>query len=145
MCFLPKIQQRALDTTPRVLRWLWFLSLETSAQLEALVKGDPVMEKALTTLEFLSHDEETRLLYEARQKALHDYASAIANAEEKGLEKGRKEGRDEGRKEGRDEGRKEGVAEVATKLLAKGATPAEVAEVTGLSEAEIDAIRQRLQ
>ncbi len=57
-----------------------------------------MMEKALTTLEFLSHDEQTRLLYEAREKALHDYASAIASAEEKGRDEGRREGWDEGHK-----------------------------------------------
>ena len=36
-----------------------------------------MMVKVLTTLEFLSQDDQARYLYEARQKALHDYASAI--------------------------------------------------------------------
>ena len=50
-----------------------------------------------------------------------------------------------GHKEGRDEGAQLKAIEIATKMLSKGIMPAEIAEVTGLSEAEIDAIRQRLQ
>jgi hypothetical protein len=40
------------------------------------------MEKALNMLEFLSQDQQIRLLYEARQKGLLDNVSAIASAEE---------------------------------------------------------------
>ena len=47
--------------------------------------------------------------------------------------------------EGRDEGRREERMEVATKLLGKGGTPTEIAEVAGLTETEIDVIRKRLQ
>ena len=43
--------------------------------MEELAKEDTAMRKALTTLEFLSQDEEARQLYEARQKALHDTPS----------------------------------------------------------------------
>ncbi len=46
-----------------------------------------------------------------------------------------------GHKEGRDEGAQLKAIEIATKMLSKGLMPAEIAEVTGLSEAEIDAIQ----
>ena len=91
------------------------------------------MQKALTTLEFLSQDDQARRLYEARQKALHDYASAIGDATEKGMEKGMEKGRHEGRKEGL----KEASLEFARKLLAEGESPERVAHLTGLSLAEI--------
>ncbi|OFW77925.1 MAG: hypothetical protein A2201_08825 [Alicyclobacillus sp. RIFOXYA1_FULL_53_8] len=38
------------------------------------------MTKAMTTLEFLRRDEETRRLYEERQRALRDYASDMEGA-----------------------------------------------------------------
>ena len=83
------------------------------------------MEKAMTTLEFLSQDEQTRMLYEARQKALHDYASAIGRAEERGMEKGIGIGVEKGK------------LEVARQMLAKGMDATLVSEVTGLPPEDI--------
>ena len=92
--------------------------------MEQLAKGDRVMEKAMTAQEFLRQDEQMRMLYEARQKALHDYASAMHNAE--------------------DRGRREGMREVAIKLVRKGMSVSEVEELTGLSGAEVEEIRRSL-
>ena len=59
----------------------------------------------------------------------------------KGMAEGRAEGRAEGEKVGRAEGEKKGraevKAEVALKLKAKGFSLTEIAELTGLSEADI--------
>jgi len=63
-----------------------------------------------------------------------------------GLEQGRKEGRkigraegrEEGRAEGREEGREEAIVAIARKLKQRGASVAEIAELTGLSEEEFD-------
>lgn len=56
---------------------------------------------------------------------------------EKGLQKGRQEGLQEGLQKGRQEGRLEEKREVARKALAKGMSPAEVAELTELSLEEV--------
>ena len=118
---LRKLRNELLKPEQRLVRWMLFLSSRTREHMEELAKEDPTMLKALTTLEFLSQDEEARRLYEARQKALHDYASAIGEA----LDKGRFEGRTEGRKE-RD-------MEFARQLLAEGEPLERVARLTGLS------------
>jgi predicted transposase/invertase (TIGR01784 family) len=97
--------------------------------MEELAKEDPAMLKALTTMEFLKQDEEARQLYEARQKWLHDYASAIGEARDKG----RAEGIVEGRAESSAEGRKERDMEFARQLLAEGEPLERVARLTGLS------------
>jgi predicted transposase YdaD len=52
---------------------------------------------------------------------------------EEGREEGKVEGREEGKVEGREEGREEGKVEVARRLLAKGMTVEEAAEVAGVS------------
>ncbi|SDC96805.1 conserved hypothetical protein (putative transposase or invertase) [Paenibacillus sp. CF095] len=46
------------------------------------------VKKIRDTLEFLSQDREARRLYEERQKYLHDEASMIEWATEKGIAKG---------------------------------------------------------
>ncbi|MEK4110073.1 hypothetical protein ABIC86_002408 [Paenibacillus sp. DS2363] len=52
----------------------------------------------MDTLEFLSQDREARRLYEERQKYLHDEASMIEWATEKGIAKGIEKGLVEGKK-----------------------------------------------
>ena len=94
------------------------------------------MEKAMTAQEFLRQDEQMRMLYEARQKALHDYASAMHNAEDRG--------RREGLRESMREGMREGMREVAIKLVRKGMSVSEVEELTGLSGPEVEEIRRSL-
>lgn len=79
--------------------------------------NEPMLKKAMTTLEFLSQDEQTRMEYEVRQKYLLDEASRVEGA--------------------RAEGRAEGKEEMARKLLALGADIALIAKASGLSEEEI--------
>lgn len=86
---------------------------------------DPILKKALDTLEYLSQDEETRRLYEERQKYLHDEASMLQGAKE------------EGKAEGIAVGKAEGILEVAEKMLSKGFDTPFILEVTGLSEEEL--------
>ncbi|GHU72928.1 hypothetical protein FACS189450_11690 [Spirochaetia bacterium] len=50
----------------------------------------------------------------------------------------RREGRKEGREEGRVEGRVEGLRETARKLKAFGVPIAQIAQGTGLTEAEVE-------
>ena len=80
------------------------------------------MEKAMTTLEFLSQDRQTRMLYEERQKGLHDYVSAIEDATEKG--------------------KIEGKLEMARLLLAKGLGIEMIEEASGLAREQIEALRE---
>lgn len=78
---------------------------------------DPVIKKAEERLEWLSSDEETLRLYEAREHSLIERNSLIA--------------------EGKAQGRAEGKKEIAKQMLAKGLEPALIAELTGLSLDEI--------
>lgn len=87
--------------------------------------NEPMLKKAMTTLEFLSQDEQTRMEYEARQKYLLDEASRVAGAKAEGVA----------------EGMAKGKVEVARKLLALGAEIALIAKASGLSEEEIKKLR----
>ncbi|MHB1629112.1 MAG: Rpn family recombination-promoting nuclease/putative transposase [Bacilli bacterium] len=121
---LPKLQNQGIPVDRRLVRWLSFLSARTRERMEELVRGDAVMEKAMTTLEFLSQDRQTRILYEERQKGLHDYVSAIEDATEKG--------------------KLEGKLEMARSLLAKGLGIEMIEEASGLAREQIEALRQDL-
>lgn len=87
---------------------------------------EPELGKAMTVLEFLSQDAESRRLYEMRQKALHDEASSMEGA----------------REEGEKLGELKGKLEVANKMLAKGMDMESVSELTGLSIEELKKISQ---
>ena len=143
---LPKLEHQAMGVEPRLVRWLTFLTMRSKEQLAELVKGDVVMEKAMTTLEFLSQDKQTRMLYEARQKALHDYASAIGNAEQRGLEQGIEQGIERGIEQGIERGIEQGIGKgkleaaknIARALLAAGVDWDIIAKTTGLSREQIE-------
>ncbi len=126
---LPKLAQSALQEQTPLVRWLAFLKAQTKADREILVKGDPIMEKAFNALEFLSHDEQTRQRYEARQKALHDYATAKREGEQKG----------------RQEGHLEERRATAKRLLVKGLGVEDTAELANLAVPEVEAIAKTIQ
>jgi len=72
-----------------------------------------------------------------------DIHNQIEYARNEGAERGREEGREEGRKEGREEGREEGrkkLIEVAANLKAKGFPLEAIAEATGLSKEQLEAL-----
>ena len=75
-------------------------------------------------------------MYDEALKRYRDYKNTIDYAEERGVEKGRKEGWKEGRKEGR----QEGVYSVVKAMKEKGFPLLTIAEVTGLSETEIETL-----
>ncbi len=94
-----------------------------------LRKEKEEMEKAINLLEELSRSREERAIAGEREKARLDELSFRKAALEKGL------------REGREEGIKQEKLNTAKKLLQKGMTLSEVAEITGLSPAEIEGIR----
>ncbi|MBJ6361718.1 PD-(D/E)XK nuclease family transposase [Paenibacillus sp. GCM10012307] len=85
--------------------------------------NEPVLKKAMDTLEFLSQDAEARRLYEERQKYLHDEASMIEGALA--------------------EGEKRKAVQMALELLKLGVDAAIIAKASGLSEAEIIALKKQ--
>ncbi|MBQ9453124.1 MAG: hypothetical protein IJU65_07530, partial [Desulfovibrio sp.] len=84
------------------------------------------MEEAWGVIKYLSGDEQERALAEAEERERLDRASLY----------------DAGKAEGRAEGWKDGKAEVAQNLLHLGLPIAQISEATGLSTAEIEALRK---
>ena len=107
-----------------------------------------VFDKLLEVADVANLSKDERVLYDEALKRYRDYKNTIDYAEERGVEKGRKEGRKEGIEigvtkgltKGLKEGRKEGIHSVAKAMKEKGLPLLTIAEVTGLSEAEIKAL-----
>lgn len=100
-----------------------------------MAKTNEYLDEAYNTLLNLSADEQKRLEYEVREKALKDYNSQIGSAEKRGL----KAGEEIGRKAGEEIGRKAGeeIGEQRTrqifKLHMQGRTPEEIARICDIT------------
>lgn len=110
-------------------RWLLFMDEKLPEnQLKELIAMDPIIKKTEERLEWLSGDEETLRLYEAREYARIEYNSLMSEAKARG------------RAEGRVEGKAEGKREIAMNMLHEGIEPSLIAKVTELNIDEIKAL-----
>jgi len=78
--------------------WLQFMKAESEEALEMLEQTNiPIMQKAVQVIRNTNQDAQMRELAWLREKSLHDEATALKNAERKGIEKGIEKGIDEER------------------------------------------------
>ena len=114
---------------------------------------DAAIQKAQERTQYVSGDKEALRAYEMRQMALSDWTSAynqairegretgIQEGIQQGIQKGKKEGIQEGIQEGKRAGIQEGAekkaAEIARHLKAIGTPLEQVAQITGLAEADL--------
>ena len=98
------------------------LFLENSPEelLEVIKNHDPAIEKEEKVLDWLSSDEETRRLYDLREKAIHDEITRITGAKE--------------------EGREERIKEVAVNMLSNDIDI--ITKITGLPIKQIEEIKK---
>jgi predicted transposase/invertase (TIGR01784 family) len=78
--------------------------------------------------------------YEANRMNMLDYNASMIFARKEGVALGRDEGVAIGVEKGITLGKEEGILQTARKMKAKGLNIALIAEVTGLSEAEIECL-----
>ena len=113
-----------------------------------MAKTNEYFDEAYNTLLNLSADEQKRLEYEAREKALKDYNTQISSAEKRGIkageEIGRKVGEEIGLRRGKELGEQEGERRTRQvfKLYMQGKSPEEIA---GLCNISIDKVKQILE
>ncbi len=132
---LPKVgfkwEQGGGIFTQSLLDWLKLFIAEGREEEDMKTVLESVMERNETIRsaheEYLkfSSDDRYRELYEARLKWQRDQMSLMDSEHERGWE------------EGIQEGRQEGKTDVARRMLAKGYPLEDIAEITGLSEEEI--------
>jgi predicted transposase/invertase (TIGR01784 family) len=116
---MPKARKLFEDSQDEpLLNWMKFLDAKTEEELNMLAEKSPVMKKATLRLLELSADEKARQLYEARLKEQRD-----SYAREQGAVK-------------------QNSIEIARKLLGLAMSVDQISDVTGLSYAEIELLRE---
>lgn len=100
---LPKLKKNDYPET-ELLNWAKFMNAERQEEFEEMAEKDKYIEKAYEALKNISADDEKRLEYEAREKALRDHDYLMKSNWEAGLEAGRKAGEKIGISKGMEQG-----------------------------------------
>ena len=96
---LPKLKKHDYPET-ELLNWAKFMNAERQEEFEEMAEKDQYIEKAYEVLKNISADQEKRLEYEAREKALRDHDYLMKSNWEAGLEAGKKIGINKGIEQG---------------------------------------------
>ena len=123
---LPKENLTSLE------KWLMFIKTDSKEERTMLAQGNLVMAKANKVMDIFYLDEQERKRYEAAWEYESDRLSMISESERKGLERGLAEG------EAR--GSRQKALETAKNLLHFGLSRENIAQATGLSPAEVEAL-----
>ena len=102
-----------------IIRWMRFLGGKNREEFEDMAKKDEYIEEVYNELKKLSHDEQMRMEYELRQKAIRDH-----NSEKKGEKRGERLA----------------LKKIIDKLTGDGRTIEEIAELLGLEPEMVEEI-----
>ena len=105
-----------------LLNWAQFFNAETREELEMFAKSDRYVQKAYDKLVDISADEQKRLEYEEREKALRDRSILIITGKEEGIKQGLK------------------LAREILRLYKTGISPEQIAKECGVSVEEVKEI-----
>ena len=114
-----------LFNSSRVELWAKFINAEETEEFNMIAEKDPYIKSAYDQLQIISQDEQKRLEYEAREKAILDYNQGMYEAEQRGRQYGEQR-----------------IKYTACKLLSLGVDINIIAESTSLSIAEIEALQK---
>ena len=98
-----------------------------------MAEKDEYIKEAYEDLKKLSLDEQKRLEYEVRQKAIRDHNSQMKSAERRGIEIGEKSGR------------QAALKEVVAKMVGRNMSPEEIADLLGMKTQEIDELVEEIK
>lgn len=117
-----------------IVQWMRFFNGKNQEEFETMAKENEYLDEAYQTLKEMSADEQKRLEYEAREKALKDYNSQMSSS----LARGLKRGEEIGLKRGEENGVQ--LARRIFKLDREGKTTEEIAEICGISTERVEEI-----
>ena len=126
---IPKLRklENSEDISDMLEAWITFIESPTSELIDKLEMSSDEIKEAKEELLRLSGNDKERERYEKRFESLLEQNSLLANAEKKGIEKGRKEG----------------IIEIAKNLILNGLDNDLIIKSTGLSLKEITELRNK--
>ena len=120
--------------------WVEFLRDPESEVVRKLEMSNSEIREAKDKLYKLSMDEKERELYFLREKSIKDEISALANAEEKGIQIGIEQGIKKGMQQGIQEGIQREKIETVLRLKSLGLNIEQIAKGTCITETEVEKI-----
>ena len=102
--------------------WMMLIRAKNEKDYDMLAEKKPIFKKVVAVVKKLSADEEARMEYDKHEMWRMDYAATMRNAARKGEIKGKIEGK----------------METAQRMKSKGFSLADIADITGLTEEEIE-------
>ena len=106
------------------MKWARFFNAEKKEEFEMVAKTDPHIQKAYDQLLYMSGNEEKRLLYEARQKAINDYNTQMYSNWHDGYS----------------EGEEKKLIELICKKMKKNCSAEEIADLLEEDKAKVETI-----
>ena len=113
-----------------IIAWMRFFGGKSREEFELMAKENEYLSEAYDTLKRISADEQKRMEYEAREKALKDYNSQMGSA----LRRGEKIGQERGEKIGQERTKQ------VFKLHMQEKTIEEIAKICGIEAEKVRAI-----
>jgi predicted transposase/invertase (TIGR01784 family) len=85
---LPKLPKELKEDSSDIILWGKFINAERKEEFDMLAKRNSYIQSAYAQLQIISQDEEKRMEYDARQKAIWDYNQSVLEAREEGIQLG---------------------------------------------------------
>ena len=139
---LPKFKPQTIKEKKMAVLWLRFLTEinNGTSEVPAELLENPETNKALKILEKSAYNEAELYAYEYYWDAVYNERGAIRHGYKQGLAEGKAQGLAEGKAQGMAQGVAQTNRENASKMKSKGIGFDVIAEVTGLSKEEIEAL-----
>ena len=138
------LQQEPIEKEQKLIHWLQFINTDNREVRTMLAATSPILQMLNEKIDVLSLNPVERKLYESRMKLKSDIATISEVQFKAGAEWGLLEGIERGKAEGKSlglaEGSRQKALETAKNLLHFGLSRENIAQATGLSRAEVEAL-----
>lgn len=126
---LPTELRKETQNEDGVIRWMRFLGGKKREEFEHMAERDEYIQEAYNELKKLSLDEQKRVEYELREKAVRDYYTQMKSAEKRGIALGEKRGIEKGRHLA--------VLQIVGRKADRGASPEAIAKALEMDLQEV--------
>ncbi len=145
---LPSFRKTLSELTTLQDKWLYLFRHLPEMDTLPPAMEEQVFHKLFAVAELAAFKQQERDAYQASLKYYRDLKNVTDTAWQEGLQAGLEEGRQEGRQAGLEEGRQAGMDEgraqaqrdLASRLLQKGLSQQEVADLSGLKLSQVQAL-----
>ena len=139
-----RIPTEPIEKEQKLIHWLQFINTDDQKERAMLATTSPILQMLNEKIDVLSLNPVEKKFYESRMKLKSDIATISEVQFKSGLELGFAEGIEQGKAEGKSLGLAEGShqakLETAKNLLHFGLSRENIAQATGLSRAEVEAL-----